>query len=246
MHAMCQHYTVSLRIDRDSLGRTRSHQEDIRIANDALHNVGDSLPGCESSALLVGTCCADTSVAMVIAALAGEVTDLLTAAEVVLEASRAAVKLASIRSVQTRLYSLGHRHVLELDSQRTIVFEPDRKEVAIFPDIQTAVDTFAPAELVFRRLVPPLAARLLYHTEDAREQLSLTDKRFLVLLARGCCNKEIGKRLHVADSTVKNRLSAIYARFGVQTRSEMVATALALGLLSDGDAIFDSLTESVA
>lgn len=176
----------------------------------------------------------------------GEINDLLTAADVLLEASRAAAKLAAIRSVPTRVYSLAERHVLELDSQRTIVFDPCTQHVAIFPDIEAAAEAYAPSELVFRHLVPALSARTLNHSTETREQLSEIDKRFIVLLARGCCNKEIGARLCLAESTVKNRLSAIYARFGVQSRSEMVATAAALGLLADSDAVFSSLASPPA
>ena len=50
----------------------------------------------------------------------------------------------------------------------------------------------------------------------------LTDRELQVLasLIQGKSNREIGRRLHIAESTVKNRLNSIFGKLGVSNRTE--------------------------
>ena len=83
---------------------------------------------------------------------------------------------------------------------------------------------------------PSLARRMINWMEqsnDAPEELAgLTDQqlRILALIAEGLTNKEIGNRLYLAEKTVKNHVTRILAKLGVQRRTQ--AALLASRLLA--------------
>lgn len=86
-------------------------------------------------------------------------------------------------------------------------------------------------------LIDPVLARRMINwmeqTSDAPAELAgLTDQqlRILSLLAEGLTNKEIGSRLYLAEKTVKNHVTRILAKLGVQRRTQ--AALLASRLLS--------------
>ena len=56
---------------------------------------------------------------------------------------------------------------------------------------------------------------------------ALTDRerRILELIAEGATNREIGTKLHLAEKTVRNYVSGLLAKLGVQRRSEAAAYA---------------------
>ena len=63
--------------------------------------------------------------------------------------------------------------------------------------------------------------------------LSERELEVLILILRGCSNKEISARLCVSLKTVEHHLSSIYRKVGVQSRVELVSLFLkeVLGLL---------------
>ena len=63
------------------------------------------------------------------------------------------------------------------------------------------------------------------------ETLSERENEILQLVAHGCSNREISERLFLALDTVKGHNRSTYAKLGVQSRTEAVARARALGLL---------------
>jgi two-component system response regulator DevR len=86
-------------------------------------------------------------------------------------------------------------------------------------------------------LIDPVLARRMINwmeqSNDAPEELAgLTDQqlRILSLLAEGLTNREIGTRLYLAEKTVKNHVTRILAKLGVQRRTQ--AALLASRLLS--------------
>ena len=88
-----------------------------------------------------------------------------------------------------------------------------------------------------RSLVDPaLARRMVDWMEQAGEEppalAGLTEQqlRILGLLAQGLTNREIGTRLYLAEKTVKNHVTRILAKLGVQRRTQ--AALLASRLLS--------------
>jgi DNA-binding NarL/FixJ family response regulator len=51
-------------------------------------------------------------------------------------------------------------------------------------------------------------------------QLSNQERRIMECVARGMMNKEIGGQLGLAEGTVRNYLSGIFEKLGVQSRAE--------------------------
>jgi LuxR family maltose regulon positive regulatory protein len=63
--------------------------------------------------------------------------------------------------------------------------------------------------------------------------LTPAERRLLPLLATHLSFREIGERLYVSRNTVKTQAIAVYRKFGVTSRSEAIARAIALGLIDD-------------
>lgn len=74
------------------------------------------------------------------------------------------------------------------------------------------------------KVAPPAIGSLI-------EPLSDRELEVLQLVAEGLSNREIGKRLFLALDTVKGHNRRIYAKLGVQRRTEAVARASELGLI---------------
>jgi DNA-binding NarL/FixJ family response regulator len=75
--------------------------------------------------------------------------------------------------------------------------------------------------------------RLLNRTPgDARQQLSSREQQFLELLVRGHNNRQIAQELELAESTVKNNLSALFQKIGVRDRTQAVLYAISNGIVS--------------
>lgn len=66
---------------------------------------------------------------------------------------------------------------------------------------------------------------------DLPEPLSERELEVLGELARGCANREIGERLHLAEGTVKNYVSSILAKLGARDRTHAAVLAREIGLL---------------
>lgn len=65
------------------------------------------------------------------------------------------------------------------------------------------------------------------------ERMGLTgqDLEIIELLAEGCSNPEIARRVHLSPHTVKDRLAKLMGVFGARTRVEVVAKAAKHGLI---------------
>jgi DNA-binding NarL/FixJ family response regulator len=81
-------------------------------------------------------------------------------------------------------------------------------------------------------LVDPVIARrvisMFEHGDAPSEELArLTDQqlRILELLAEGLTNRQIGERLYLAEKTVKNHVTRILAKLGVQRRTQAALLA---------------------
>ena len=86
-------------------------------------------------------------------------------------------------------------------------------ELGLVPDQGEAEPVAAP--------VPP----------DAVTLLTAQDRRTLGLVGEGLSNKEIGRALNLAESTVKNRLSAIFRKLAVPDRTQAALVAVRLGVV---------------
>lgn len=72
--------------------------------------------------------------------------------------------------------------------------------------------------------------RRLAQTAAAAPSLSPREQAILRLVAAGATNREIAAQLALSTQTIKNQLSAIYARLGVSNRIEAAVMAIEKGL----------------
>ena len=89
---------------------------------------------------------------------------------------------------------------------------------AFFPEKRTSQSTKTGKDVSLHPLLDPLSEREL---------------EVLRLLARGASNQEIAEVLVVALSTVKHHVSMILSKLGASNRTQAVAQARSLGLLTD-------------
>ncbi|CRK53937.1 Transcriptional regulatory protein LiaR [Rhodococcus sp. RD6.2] len=75
-------------------------------------------------------------------------------------------------------------------------------------------------------LSPPVAARVLEKMRRPDQALTAREAELLTLLAEGLTNRELGRRLHISEATVKTHLAHIYAKLGVDSRAAAVSIAL--------------------
>jgi len=79
----------------------------------------------------------------------------------------------------------------------------------------------------------PDPSRPQTHGTGLVEPLSVREIEVLQLISEGLTNSEIGSRLYLSPNTVKAHARNIYAKIGVNNRTQAGAKARALGLLKD-------------
>jgi DNA-binding NarL/FixJ family response regulator len=101
-------------------------------------------------------------------------------------------------------------------------------------ELVRAIETVSEGKSYFQAEVSgPLVSRMV--GSDATGpvgEMTVEQLQILQLLADGSDNATIASALSVSDATVKAKLRAIYASLGVQKRSEAVAVAMRLGLIT--------------
>lgn len=58
---------------------------------------------------------------------------------------------------------------------------------------------------------------------DPLGQLTAQERRILELIGEGLTNREIGERVHLAEKTIRNYVSSILAKLGMQRRTQAAA-----------------------
>ncbi|NCF70030.1 MAG: response regulator [Chloroflexi bacterium] len=109
------------------------------------------------------------------------------------------------------------------------------KEVEL-EEVLAAIRAVARGEAV---MDPVIAGRVLaelrslqsVETQPSEPQLSARDAEILRLLAKGLSNQEIARHLHIAEKTVRNRLSLIYRNLDLENRTQAALYALREGLI---------------
>lgn len=81
--------------------------------------------------------------------------------------------------------------------------------------------------------VPPQALADGSAGEPMLVTLTERQRDVLRLIARGLCNKEIAKELHIAQDTVKQHARAVYAALGIRTRTQAARAAERWGIRLD-------------
>jgi DNA-binding NarL/FixJ family response regulator len=108
-------------------------------------------------------------------------------------------------------------------------------------DIVDAVRRVAGGEsLLDPALVQRVTERLRHPpAEDERlARLTGQERRILALIADGLTNRQIGTELHLAEKTVKNYVSNLLAKLGMERRTQAAVFAARLG--ADADSSFRS------
>jgi DNA-binding NarL/FixJ family response regulator len=101
-------------------------------------------------------------------------------------------------------------------------------------ELVKAIDTVAAGKSYFQADVSgPLVARIVgTDAPGLVGDITIEQREILQLLADGNHNSAIASSLSLSDATVKAKLRAIYGLLGVQRRSEAVAVAMRLGLIT--------------
>jgi two-component system, NarL family, response regulator DevR len=83
-------------------------------------------------------------------------------------------------------------------------------------------------------LDPKATARVLerlrtpVHQQDPLEALTEQERRILELIGEGLTNRQIGERMFLAEKTVKNYVSAVLGKLGLQRRTQVAVLATEL------------------
>ena len=95
-------------------------------------------------------------------------------------------------------------------------------------DLVGAVRTVATGEsMLDPRAASQLMARLRdqSHKRDPLAELTDQERKILELIGEGLTNRQIGERIFLAEKTVKNYVSALFAKLGMQRRTQAAAYA---------------------
>ena len=80
-------------------------------------------------------------------------------------------------------------------------------------------------------LDPQAASKLMARMRDTSKKkdplagLTGQERRILELIGEGLTNRQIGERLYLAEKTVKNYVSALFAKLGMERRTQAAAYA---------------------
>ena len=95
-------------------------------------------------------------------------------------------------------------------------------------DLVGAVRTVARGESM---LDPEAASRVMARMREAARRadplagLTPQERRILELIGAGLTNRQIGERMYLAEKTVKNYVSALFAKLGMERRTQAAAYA---------------------
>jgi DNA-binding CsgD family transcriptional regulator len=101
-------------------------------------------------------------------------------------------------------------------------------------DLSSVADQGATDEVVLGVEVDGVGyalVRLARQSSPGMASLSPREREIVRLVAKGCPNKTVAAVLDVSTWTVATHLRRVFAKLGVNTRTEMVAQALTHGLI---------------
>ena len=88
---------------------------------------------------------------------------------------------------------------------------------------------------VTARLLASIAQSKPISQQPTQINLSDRDREILSLITQGLSNADIAARLYLAEGTVRNYTSAIFAKLGVSDRTQAAIAALRYGLVDPSD-----------
>jgi len=86
--------------------------------------------------------------------------------------------------------------------------------------IETIRRVAAGETLVRREVAAQVVVNLTQPDRDTSPDLSLRERQILELIAEGMTNRQIGERLELAEKTVKNYVSGLLAKLGMERRTQ--------------------------
>ena len=95
-------------------------------------------------------------------------------------------------------------------------------------DLVGAVRTVAAGESM---LDPEAASKVMARMRDQANRkdplagLTPQERKILELIGEGLTNRQIGERMYLAEKTVKNYVSALFAKLGMERRTQAAAYA---------------------
>jgi two-component system response regulator DevR len=97
-------------------------------------------------------------------------------------------------------------------------------------DLVDGIRRVARGESLLDPVVTTRVLERLRHRDDDDELASLTDQErtILELIAEGLTNRQIGERMFLAEKTVKNYVSNMFSKLGMNRRTEAAAYAVRL------------------
>ncbi len=106
---------------------------------------------------------------------------------------------------------------------------PVSELVKAIRDVAAGESAMAPS--IVRKLVHRVSGRKAAHGDDEIEALTGREMEVLKLLAQGMTNKQMADALVISDRTVQTHLSNIFAKLGVNSRTEAILMAMKRNLL---------------
>lgn len=95
-----------------------------------------------------------------------------------------------------------------------------------FADLVKAIDTIQAGGFWVDPQLPPQVFQIFLNymggNDEKLRALSRRELKILSLLAEGLRNKEIGRQVQISEKTVKNHLTHIFAKLGVEDREQAV------------------------
>lgn len=88
---------------------------------------------------------------------------------------------------------------------------------------QVATDHKVWDESILRRLTDIQSKKNLAHNDEQLDFLSPGEKEISRLVAEGLTNREIGRKVHLAEKTIRNRISLIMDKLHISRRSKLAA-----------------------
>ena len=148
----------------------------------------------------------ERSQGLTVVAEAGSVAEALHRAEL----ANPSVVLVDLQLPDGTGIDLIRQMKVVLPSARCVVLTSFDDDQALAESLEVGAD---------ERTVTRSAAKHL----DPTEALTPTEKKILALIGDGLSNREIGENLGVAEKTVKNHITSLLAKMGLQRRTQVAA-----------------------
>ena len=104
---------------------------------------------------------------------------------------------------------------------------PDGTGIELMQELRESVPQALPIVLTSfdddEALAEALAAGARADHDDPTADLPTAERKVLDLIGDGLSNREIGERLGVAEKTVKNHITSLLAKMGLQRRTQVAA-----------------------